>query len=116
MISEESRKDGKLHGISTIYYGDGNVNRIEQKRCYKNGKQHGPTIGFHNDGKMVFKHHYTEGEKSGIWLGWLNGNLAYEKEFKNGKPHGVFKFWYQDGGLDKTYRYKNGLRYGLAEV
>ena len=53
---------------------------------FKNGRQEGPWIGYHENGQLRYKDEYKNGRKEGTSIGYNeNGQLLYKGEYKNGK-------------------------------
>ena len=77
-------KDGKLHGESKIFYENGKLKCVSN---YKDGKQQGESKGFYE-----------------------NGKLQCVSNYKDGKLHGERKEFYENGELDFVENYKDGKR------
>lgn len=81
--TEEEIKDGKLHGLTSIWHDNG---QLEYEIKYKDGLANG---------------------KSRLWES--TGVLASEAEWKDGKLHGTYKQYY-NGNLVEEIEYKEGFR------
>ena len=56
---ESSYKDGKAHGLMTVWYENGQKMKEEN---YKDGKQDGHSILYHEDGTELGRSTYKDGE------------------------------------------------------
>ena len=65
LYSESTYKDGVRDGRSIEYWSDGITRRFQ--RTYSNGKKHGPTREWHENGKIYLKGQFTKNEKDGVW-------------------------------------------------
>lgn len=88
--SEIPYKDGKIHGISKIYYPTG---ELLQEMTFKNGKFEG-----------YLKTYYR------------NGSLLSETPYKDGEVEGISKFYHQNGGLAAAIPYKNNKINGIIKL
>jgi antitoxin component YwqK of YwqJK toxin-antitoxin module len=67
-----------------VYY-DG-VGEQEVEANYKDGKQHGDTRGWYENGQKAFESERKDGEQHGDARGWYeNGQKAFEDEWEDGK-------------------------------
>ncbi len=64
--TEGTYKDGKLHGLLTVWYENG---QKEKEGTYKDGKLHGLLTGWHENGQKSLEGTYKDGEliSSKIW-------------------------------------------------
>jgi len=87
-----------------------------QEFMYKNGKLHGSTKWWFENGEQWIDEMYKEGLKHGICRRWhRNGQLWHEDEHKDGKFHGLSKTWNPNGQLMQENWYKEGKRHGLCK-
>ena len=106
-------KDGKDHGQSINYREDGT---LWSKSNHKNGKMDGVFQVFRRDGSKKFEGEYSKGKPDGYWKTWdKDGNPFADGIFKNGDPwEGTFA----SGDIDGEYgpgechitTFKNGLQ------
>lgn len=82
-IGEMYIKDGKPHGKTIQYYENGN---LKEKGRFKNGRMHGKILIYHE-----------------------NGQIESEATYKNGIPIGEVKCYDSSGKLVTKIRFKNGV-------
>jgi len=98
-------KDCKIpEGTITWYYTNKNpMSSIN----YKNGKEEGITLKFHDNGMMSDSSNYTNGHRNGISLGWdSEGNQVDSTNF-DGKGNGVAVYRYAGGAVSSAGRFIN---------
>ena len=85
-------------------------NQASEKAQYINGRRHGDTIWFYENGTPKLFQTYIGGRLNGVatWL-YENGDTRKESRYKNGYRHGFFLEWCKCGNLKKTQHYKNGV-------
>jgi antitoxin component YwqK of YwqJK toxin-antitoxin module len=77
-----SFKDGKEDGPWVRYHDNG---KLESKGTYKNGKKNGPWVKYHGDGQLSSKGTFKDGKMDGPWVTYhKNGQLEYKGTFKDG--------------------------------
>ena len=105
-------KNGKKHGLETIYYQSGNLNA---KRYFKDGNCYSKQVGWWDNSKLRYTYRCNKYGIDGLKLEYFdNGVKRSERYFKDGKEHGKQKFWFSDGKPRTTYIIKNGRRYGIV--
>jgi antitoxin component YwqK of YwqJK toxin-antitoxin module len=72
-------KNGTKNGISTKWYGNGEV---KETTTWENGIENGPSVGYHKSGKIKLKGNYKNGQMYGRW------------ESKN-EDGGCFTYYYE---------------------
>lgn len=97
-----------LHGPCTFYNEDGSIKSIRCHSLSAKGKEDGPYVVF-EDGKVIKKGQFSNGEQSGIWTNWdIDGNVTSIIEW-SGSGHQLWKKMYTaEGLLTNSYTYKNG--------
>jgi len=76
------------------YYPNKNIKSLIS---YKDGKEEGTALRFHENGMMSDSANYTDGHRKGISLGWdEEGNQVDSSNF-DGNGNGVVVKWYEDG-------------------
>ena len=108
MTSEFYNNKGKLEGLRTTYYLNGNV---AEKANYKNGKLDGLSQWFSGEGVLIREYTYKDNMLHGAYKSYdEKGNLILEGQYQNDYRHGIWKT-YKDGKLieenDFTRRSKN---------
>jgi len=85
-------EDGE--GISSEDKGFGN--RYEWH--YKDGKQHGISKGWNQDGTLKHRMTWENGEKNGLYTRWFpDGQKEREGNLRKGGQVGLWKYWSPDG-------------------
>jgi len=75
----EYYKQGDL--VKGVFFYDNGI--IQQEGTYKNGELHGQWISYDRDGKKNAVAYYHEGNKTGKWFFWRQGNLVEVDYTKN---------------------------------
>ena len=76
--------------------GQGRGERVE--RNYKDGKLDGLGTGWYDNGNKKYEGTYKDGKPDGLWTYWYeNGQKKSEVTYKNGKKNGKWTTWYKDG-------------------
>ena len=105
-----SFKNGKEDG-SWVYYHDNG--QLDSKGDYKNGNGDGFWIGYYENGQLKSKGNWKNGKKDGSWFNYYqNGQLDSKGDYKNGKKEGSWVSYYTNGQLDYKGEYKNGKQEG----
>ena len=103
--SEESYKNGILHGEVVHYYKNG---QIAFKETYKDGKVVGEMVVYYKNGQLSEKRSVNEkGELDGEVVEYYgNGQLKSKGNYKDGLKDGEFVKYYENGKLEskETYR------------
>ncbi|MGF6907664.1 toxin-antitoxin system YwqK family antitoxin [Fusobacterium sp. PH5-44] len=108
MYVEEYKNDLK-HGISLLYYPNGN---LKEHSFYLNGKKHGTSFLFRENGTLEEKIDYIYDKHHGENNEYhYNGNIKYLREFKNDSIV-TLEHYLDDGTLVKKANYKNGEKHG----
>ncbi len=106
LISEKRYEDGRLQGISKLYYPSG---KIMTEWAYQNDKRHGLAIGYYENGKIKDKGYYKNDKLDGIVLKYRkDGILKSKMNFKDDFPHGIAQTFDTDGILEYEYAYSKG--------
>lgn len=88
---------------------------------YMSGLLHGETIIYDYDwtndkSRRIEIIHYTNGKKHGITSKWYdNGQLEYTREYEHDIPHGQWQRWEPDGKPVKVENYKQGVKDGREQ-
>lgn len=115
-ITYQLNSDIPYTGKHTMYYDSG-LKFFEIN--YVNGKEHGQSISWNEDGQINYKGHsqdglghgsatfwydnnticvtgqHYKGKKTGVWCSWhTNGHISSEGEYKNNERHGLWTYWY----------------------
>ena len=121
LILIDNFRNGKLHGESTwysaggIFFEQGDENRIQFKKIYKDGLLNGSETYFADDGTINITH-FREGVKHGTEEEYFkNGVLKSKREWVDGKIEGLYETFGEDGKIKTRGHWKNSLRHGLME-
>jgi antitoxin component YwqK of YwqJK toxin-antitoxin module len=131
---ESNYKDGKLHGLSTYWYGNGQKQR---EKTYKDGKTwsavvwkpngekcpvtnvvngSGVVVDYHEDGQKESEGNYKDGKQHGLWTWWHeNGQKESERNYKDGWEDGLWIIYFRDGTGKSRETYKDGERVSSTE-
>jgi antitoxin component YwqK of YwqJK toxin-antitoxin module len=105
--------EGKLHGVSKGWYEDGTPKR---EWNYKDGKDDGVSKGWYEDGTPKYEWNYKDGKEHGVYKDWYeDGTPKGEWNYKDGTWHGVYKDWYEDGTPKLKWNYKDGKKHGVCK-
>lgn len=103
---------GREHGTSWMWYEDG---RPLWGRRYQNGKKHGQHEGRWPNGQQKFLYHFANGEHEGEARDWYaSGQLAQCYQYEKGQEAGLQQAWRENGKLYANYVVKDGKRFGLV--
>jgi len=103
-------KNGKEEGSRVWYHDNG---QLFGKGDYKNGKREGPWVTYHDNGQLGRKGTYKDGKKEGPWISyWDNGLLMYKGVYKDWKREGPWVSYNKDGTVNEehTGTYKNDVK------
>jgi antitoxin component YwqK of YwqJK toxin-antitoxin module len=80
---------------------------------FRNGKEHGEWKRFYENGELMERRFFSNGEKTGDYVAWWpNRNKKLDYHFENGEYNGVCREWSESGFLLKEMTYKNGYEEG----
>jgi len=84
--------NGKEHGQSISWNEDGQIN---YKGYSQDGLNHGPSTYWYDNNIICTKGQHYKGKKTGVWCSWhANGHISSKGEYKNNKRHGLWTYWY----------------------
>ncbi len=125
-------KNGKYTGTWKWYYSNGQLLRQEE---FRRGLEDGFLEEYDENGILITKGEFFDGEKEGEWIyelndhkeigkyrigqrngEWIyyypNGKVAFKGAFVDGAPEGKHKYYYDNGVLEKEEYYEYGIREG----
>ena len=110
LVSESTPYSGKVHW----YYDHG---QLEQETRYLDGREHGTTIWWNEDGSRAGQSFYVNGLLSGPLVQWFEGGVAKELQiiYRNGLKEGQEVWWYKGGQERSVTTYQSGKREGVAQ-
>ncbi|KAF2340724.1 toxin-antitoxin system YwqK family antitoxin [Flavobacterium tistrianum] len=98
LMTVENYKNGKLEGLKTIYYPNG---QTAEEMTYKNGLKEGPYKKIGIDGTLLEESYFKNNEYNGETVFYdSDKSIASKGKFVNGKKAGIWQF-YQKGKLVK---------------
>jgi antitoxin component YwqK of YwqJK toxin-antitoxin module len=104
-------RNGKEHGFSRHYHDNGQMKSL---RCSENGWKEGEHTGWFENGQKQFVYHFTNDMFDGNQKEWLsNGTLYSDLNYVKGSENGSQRIWYTNGKIKTNYIIKNNRRYGL---
>jgi uncharacterized protein len=115
--SREKYIYGKKEGTWETYYTNGN---IRETNTYKNNLQIGKSIGYDEEGNMIYDANFEiiKGDsidisvKTGTEKRWKNKVLVFETTYKNGKENGIRKSYFPSGKLSQIQNFVDDLLQG----
>lgn len=114
LYSIESYKDGKLDGLSTFYYPNGN---IQNERIFKADSLVGQGKFFRPDKSLMYIETYKNERLNGIKR-WYDDSsiLSSEEMYENGGRNGVARTYYKSGYVKSEVTLVNGKEEGGKQI
>jgi len=109
-LQRGSFKDGKQDGPWVRYHDTG---QLQWEGAYKDGKEEGPWVSYWSDGQLWEKGTYKDGEMDGPWVSYYEDGQLWDKgTYKDGKREGPWVGYHKDGTVDAylTGTYKDGVK------
>ena len=104
---EISIQNGRPHGLSRGWFEDG---QLETEEHFVEGVSHGLRTRWHPNGAKKSETTIVDGQVSGSHIEWHdNGQLAAEATMFEGQPDGVVESWYPTGRLKSRVVYEGGI-------
>jgi antitoxin component YwqK of YwqJK toxin-antitoxin module len=106
-IKEEKYKYGKLNGITTEWYENG---ELKSETFYKNGIKDGMSRSYNYLGKVTEETYNVAGTtgKTTKYEYYDNGNPRLKSEYENNIQHGITTEWYEGGEKKREAKYERG--------
>ena len=103
--------DGTLYtGFYTDYYDLVNDQQGYFEEYYKDGKLNGLSTWWYENGQKECENHYKDGKLNGLSTWWYeNGQKEYEIHYKDGKLNGLSTWWYENGQIECEGFFKDGI-------
>jgi hypothetical protein len=107
---KEKVEENLTPGVDGVQYKHSKSGILISSIEHKNGKRHGVTRNYYEDGKTIHKEiKYIRGRKEGITrLYYKSGKLYYTVNYKKGKRNGVIKKYYESGIKSTEMTYIDG--------
>ena len=108
--TQGSFKDGKEDGPWVGYHDNG---RVREKGTYKDGKPDGPYVSYNDNGQLLLKGTFKDGKAEGPWVYYHdNGQLWSKGTYKDGKIDGPWVNYKSDGTVweKQTGTFKSGVK------
>lgn len=102
--------NGRLIGIDTVYYENGNVNLITSHDNLGYGKEDGTWKYYREDGSLKWEKNYSMGMAEGEHRFYFADTTLQKIEvYKNNQLHGKKQEFYPNQAIKKEIDYKNGM-------
>lgn len=132
LVESSSWKNGRRHGPTKRYGGQGNLlsvtpydcelregvqkvydakGRIAEKTTYHLGEVNGP-VSFYQDGKLVEKGQQRHGRRDGLFTFYEKAKKSYTITFKDGLQHGRAERFFPNGKRATTETFKRDMLEG----
>jgi antitoxin component YwqK of YwqJK toxin-antitoxin module len=112
--TEKNYKNGRLDGITKIYYENGEINKEEN---YLDNKLDGVIKSYYEDGKLFREEIYKNNILNGIVKTYYKTNILQdERNYKNNKLDGKSKLYNINGKLKVEEIYVNGKLDGISRT
>lgn len=106
LFERSQYKKGKLDGLRTIFFANGEV---EIQENYTDGKIDGLYKSFYDNGNVNLEANYVGGKMEGIVKRYYStGELLEEVKFVANQENGPFKEYYKNGKVKWEGQYKDG--------
>lgn len=103
------------HGIVEEYHWK--TKNMLTRYSYVNGKEHGLSESWFDDGLQRWKCNFKNGKMNGLNEIWYpNGQQKCKDNYQDDKFHGVCEGWYVGGAQLYKWNFQNGMEYGLQET
>jgi antitoxin component YwqK of YwqJK toxin-antitoxin module len=101
---------GEIEGQSLLLYSNCSV---EGEMYYRQGKLHGPTSFYHQDGTLLARSWFVNDQETGkSWQYYSTGKVYSLRKFKEGLLHGLQAYYYPSGVLKSSLSYMEGVFHG----
>jgi antitoxin component YwqK of YwqJK toxin-antitoxin module len=109
-----SLPDGTQHGPSVRYYEDG---KLMVRAFFDKGKLEGEYRAWHPNGQVAEAGTYVHDQRQGVFQTWdPGGNRLTEDPYKDGQIQGTSRIWFPSGQLMLEVEYAKGKRNGPAVI
>ena len=103
--------NGKRHGPSLQWYENG---KLWKKSCFREGKLHGSYEWWYENGRKSIVGTYKNGKEQGVYTEWHeNGKKALQTKYINGIPDGKYREWHENGKKRIRITFRDGKENGV---
>ena len=114
LASVEPYKEGRIDGVSTIYYPEGG---LSEKRSFRLGVRDGLWEQFYSDGKIKLRGAFKDGEKDGPFRTYYgSGLLMISGQYVQGHQSGTWVYFTEKGVISKKEYYTKGILIKVEET
>ena len=90
---------------------------LKSRSAISNGVLHGVSEGWHTNGNLQVREHFTASLSHGLRTKWhANGATQSTAEIVSGKLHGTFRRWNETGTLAEELELRAAVPHGLAKA
>ena len=90
---------------------------LKSRSAISNGVLHGVSEGWHTNGNLQVREHFTASLSHGLRTKWhANGATQSTAEIVSGKLHGTFRRWNETGTLAEELEFRAAVPHGLAKA
>ena len=99
-------KNGKKHGLATLYHKNG---QVAEKGNWDNDKQQGEWLFYYDNGILSSKVNFEDDMQNGLTFFYSkDGKLYEESNWKDGALNGISKTFYPNGQLKEQFNWIQG--------
>jgi antitoxin component YwqK of YwqJK toxin-antitoxin module len=107
VVTKETYSMGNKHGLSAIYYDNG---QVAQTTMWENNLKHGPWKQYYEDTSIRLVSQHNNDKMDGLYQVFSEqGNVIIEGVYENDKPQGSWKYYLDNGTLDFELIYVDGV-------
>jgi antitoxin component YwqK of YwqJK toxin-antitoxin module len=111
LISEKHTRNGKPHGLWTIYHPDGRTPQI--KATYLDGKLNGMRYSYYANGKIKKEEPLKFNLLAGPVKSYFEqGGLESSGEYRSNRRHGLFTTYFPNGKIHEQGQYLGDKKQG----
>ena len=112
--SRETYVNGKKHGISYDYFEDG---KVAEEHEWKNGISHGVLRQYFQNNIVKFVCNYTDGKRNGSFvINYPDSKPEWEGMYINDKREGKWTHYDVNGSVQTVIEYKDGVALNADEL
>ena len=109
-----SLKEGKIEGLMIFRKNQGKLRKLRADN-FKDGKMHGLSTEWYENGQKSLERNLIYGMKQGSWTRWYkDGTQALIATYKDGKRVGLSRAWYENGQKKGEATFRAGKLYSVV--